>query len=260
MPINPTPVALVTGASRGIGRGIALALAHAGYDVLINFAHKADAAQAVKAEIEALGRTADIFQASIAVAAERQALVDFALQRFGRIDLLVNNAGIAPRQRLDILEAGEESFEDLLSTNLKGPYFLTQRVANEMIRLQSDGVVPQARIVFVTSISAYVSSPSRGEYCVSKAGLSMAVALYADRLAEHGIPVFEVRPGVIATDMTGPVKEKYDRLIAEGLIPQRRWGYPEDIGKVIAAIGGGALDYSTGQVIEVSGGMELRHL
>lgn len=260
MAVRPTPVALVTGASRGIGRGVALELARAGYDLLVNYASNEDAARAAQEEIVCLGRRAEICRANIADAAARSALVDFTLSCFGRIDLLVNNAGIAPRQRLDILEATEESFDEVVGTNLKGPYFLTQRVANEMARLQREGIVPTARIVFVTSISAYASSPNRGEYCISKAGLSMAVALYADRLAEFGIPVFEVRPGIIATDMTGAVKGKYDRLIGEGLLPQRRWGMPEDIGRAIAAIARGDLDYSTGQVLDVDGGFRLRRL
>jgi len=260
MPVDATPVALVTGASRGIGRGIALELAQVGYDLLVNYASNAEAARAVQEEIRSLGRRAEVFPASIADSAAREALVEFTLDRFGRLDLLVNNAGIAPRQRRDLLDATEESYDEVLGTNLKGPYFLTQRVANEMIRLLGEKAIPQARIVFVTSISAYTSSPNRGEYCLSKAGLSMAVALYADRLAEYGIPVFEVRPGIIATDMTGPVKEKYDRLIAEGLLPLRRWGQPEDVGRAIAAIARGDLDYSTGTAIEVDGGFRLRRL
>lgn len=260
MPTNAAPVALVTGASRGIGRGIALALARVGYDVLVNYATRADAAEAVKIEIEALGRRAVTFRANVGDSRDRQALVDFTLRTFGRIDLLVNNAGIPVRQRGDLLEATEESYEEVMNTNLKGPYFLTQRVAKEMVRLKQEGIIPQARIVFVTSISAYTASTSRGEYCLSKAALSMAVALYADRLAEFDIPVFEVRPGIIATDMTAPVKEKYDRLIAEGLLPQRRWGTPEDVGKAVAALATGAFDYSTGQVIEVGGGFALRRL
>ncbi|HOJ20803.1 MAG TPA: 3-ketoacyl-ACP reductase [Armatimonadota bacterium] len=254
------PVALVTGASRGIGRGIALELARTGYDVLVNYASNAEAARAVQAEIAALGARAEIFGASIADSDARQALVDFTLDTFGRIDLLVNNAGIAPRQRRDLLEATEESYDEVMGTNLKGPYFLTQRVANEMIRLLRDKQIPRGRIVFVTSMSAYTSSPNRGEYCLSKAGLSMAVALYADRLAEFGIPVLEVRPGIIATDMTSVVKERYDRLIGEGLLPLRRWGQPEDIGRAVAAIARGDFDYSTGTVINVDGGFCLRRL
>ena len=260
MPGKGSPLALVTGAGRGIGRGIALALAHAGCDVVVNYRSDEESARAHQEEINALGRRAEICRASIANAGDRKALVEFSLDAFGRIDLLVNNAGIAPRQRLDLLEATEEGFDEVLNTNLRGPYFLTQRVANEMIRLLRNGVIPAARIVFVTSISAYTSSPNRGEYCISKAGLSMAVALFADRLAQFNIPVLEVRPGIIATDMTSGVKEKYDNLIAGGLLPQRRWGLPEDVGKVVAAIAGGALDYSTGQAIAVDGGFQLRRL
>lgn len=260
MPPTSSPVALVTGASRGIGRGIALALAECGHDLVVNYARNQEAAEAVCNAARAMGRRAEACAASVAERRDRHALVDFALQTFGRIDLLVNNAGMAPRERRDLLEATEESFDEVVGTNLKGPYFLTQRVANEMIRLQREGILTTARIVFVTSISAYASSPNRGEYCVSKAGLSMAAALYAHRLAESGILVFEVRPGIIATDMTRPVKEKYDRLIADGLLPQRRWGMPEDVGRAVAAIARGDLDYSTGQVIEVGGGFGLRRL
>jgi len=259
-PAGTAPVALITGASRGIGRGVALAVAREGYAVLVNYASSADAARSVQAEIAAVGRRAEVFRADIANAADRQALVDFALSAFGRVDLLVNNAGIAPRQRRDLLEATEESYDEVMGTNLRGPYFLTQRVASEMVRLVREGAIAAARIVFITSISAYASSTNRGEYCLSKAGLSMAAALYADRLAEYSIPVIEVRPGIIATDMTGPAKEKYDRLIAGGLLPQRRWGFPEDVGKVVAAIARGDMDYSTGQVIEVGGGFGLRRL
>lgn len=257
---TPAPVALVTGASRGIGRGIALELAREGYDLIVNYVSRPDAAEAAQREIAALGQRAEICRASIASAADRNALVDFALKRFGRLDLLVNNAGIPVRERSDLLQRTEESYDEVMDTNLKGPFFLTQRVANEMIRLLEEKRIPAGRIVFITSISAYTASTNRPEYCLSKAGLSMAVALYADRLAEYGIPVYEVRPGIIATDMTGPVKAKYDKLIDEGLLPQRRWGQPEDVGKAVAAIARGSLDYSTGQVIEVGGGFGVRRL
>ncbi|HRR86396.1 MAG TPA: SDR family oxidoreductase, partial [Phycisphaerae bacterium] len=178
----------------------------------------------------------------------------------GRLDLLVNNAGVAPKQRVDILQAGEETFDRLISINLKGPYFLTQLAANRMIAWKKAGRITTPRIVFITSISAYTSSPARGEYCVSKAGLSMAVRLYADRLGEHGIPVIEIRPGIIQTPMTSVVKDKYDKLIAEGLLINRRWGLPEDVAAVVAAVARGDLDYSTGESIEVSGGFNVRRL
>jgi 3-oxoacyl-[acyl-carrier protein] reductase len=187
-------------------------------------------------------------------------MVDFIDRQYGRLDLLVNNAGVAPKQRVDLLQAGEDSFDRLISINLKGPYFLTQLAANRMIEWKRAGRVATPRIVFITSISAYTSSPARGEYCVSKAGLSMVVKLYADRLGEFGIPVIEIRPGIIETPMTSVVKEKYDKLIADGLLVNRRWGQPEDVANVVSAFAQGYMDYSTGESIEVSGGFGVRRL
>lgn len=265
MGLSDVPVALVTGAGRGIGRGIALQLARDGFCVVVNdiVADPSDTsagAWEVKKAVEAGGGRAEVFRANVADAADRQAMMDFIAERFGRLDLLVNNAGIAPEERADLLEAGQESFRRVLAVNLEGPYFLTQLAARRMIEWQQAGAAPRARIVFITSISAYVSSPSRGEYCVSKAGLSMAVRLFADRLAEFGITVIEVRPGIIETPMTAPVKEKYDRLIAGGLLPTPRWGTPGDVARVVSAVARGDLDYSTGQSIEVGGGFGLRRL
>jgi NAD(P)-dependent dehydrogenase (short-subunit alcohol dehydrogenase family) len=259
------PVALVTGAGQGIGRGIALQLARDGYAIVINDVvadpDKTEAgAYEVKKAIEDSGGRAEVCRADISSAADRAAMMNFVAETFGRLDLLVNNAGVAPRERRDILEAGEESFDRLIAINLKGAYFLTQLAANRMIEWKQAGVVEHPRIAFITSISAYVSSPSRGEYCVSKAGLSMAAKLYADRLAEYDIPVLEVRPGIIETPMTSVVKDKYDRMIADGLLPQKRWGTPEDIARVISAFGRGDLDYSTGEAIEVGGGFAVRRL
>jgi NAD(P)-dependent dehydrogenase (short-subunit alcohol dehydrogenase family) len=214
----------------------------------------------VKAAIEAAGGVVEVFRADVALARDRQEMIDFVASRFGRLDLLVNNAGIAPIERRDILEATEESFERVLAVNLKGPYFLTQLAARRMTRWVEEGAVEAPRIVFITSISAYTSSLTRGEYCISKAGLSMAAKLYADRLAEFGIPVIEIRPGIIETPMTAVVKDKYDRLIADGLVPQKRWGKPEDIARVVSAFARGDLDYSTGESIEVGGGFHLRRL
>ncbi len=258
-------VALVTGAGQGIGRGIALRLARDGFNLVINDivadpATTQRGAYEVKKIIEAMGVGAEVFQADVASAKDRQAMVNFIDERFGRLNLLVNNAGVAPRQRKDILEATEESFERLISVNLQGPYFLTQLVANRMIAWKQQGKVTAPRIVFISSISAYTSSPSRGEYCVSKAGLSMAAKLYADRLGEYGIPVIEIAPGIIETPMTAPVKGKYDKLIAEGLLVNKRWGQPEDVAAVVSAFARGDLDYSTGQSIEVGGGFGLRRL
>jgi NAD(P)-dependent dehydrogenase (short-subunit alcohol dehydrogenase family) len=199
-------------------------------------------------------------QANIAEAADRQRLIDEIVPKFGRIDLLVNNAGMAPRQRLDILETSEISYDEVMTVNLKGPFFLTQQVARVMIEQLQQGVITAPRIVNIGSISAYTSSPNRGEYCLSKAGMSMMTALFADRLAEYGINVYEIRPGVIATDMTSGVKEKYDRLIDEGLTPIRRWGQPDDIGRAVVAIAEGYLPFSTGEVINVDGGFHLHRL
>lgn len=254
------PVALVTGSSRGIGRGIALCLAEVGYDIVINYTRNRQAAEDAASGVRAHGRRAEICQADVASQADGKRLVDFVLETFGRLDLLVNNAGIAPRVRADILEATSESYDEVMATNLKGPYFLTQYAANQMVALKTRGAVETPRIVIISSISAFTSSVARGEYCVSKSGLSMMTKLFADRLAEHGIPVNEIQPGVIQTDMTGPVKEKYDRLIADGLTPIRRWGQPEDIGKAVVAIALGYLDFTTGAAIPVDGGFHMHRL
>ncbi|HYN94901.1 MAG TPA: 3-ketoacyl-ACP reductase [Pilimelia sp.] len=255
------PAAIVTGASRGIGRGIAVALGGAGYDIVVNYARNAGAAQEVVDGLAELGVRAHPVGADISVAADRQRLVDEAVAAFGRIDLLVNNAGVAPDVRADLLDAGEESFDRLVAINLKGPYFLTQLVARTMIEQLGQRLIEAPKIVIVSSISAYTASVNRGDYCVTKAGLAMATQLYAARLAEHGINVYEIRPGIIETDMTGAVREKYDRLIfEEGLTPIRRWGRPEDVGRAVAAVAGGLLPFSTGQVIDVDGGFHLRTL
>jgi NAD(P)-dependent dehydrogenase (short-subunit alcohol dehydrogenase family) len=244
--------ALVTGASRGIGRGIALALAAAGHDVVVNYARNAAAAQEVGKLVEEYGVRARLVQADISVPADRHRLAAEA----GPVDLLVNNAGVAPEVRSDLLDATEESFDRVLSVNLKGPYFLTQLVARRMVAERVPG-----KIVTISSVSAYAPSTNRGDYCLAKAGLAMMTQLYAARLAEHGITVYEIRPGIIATDMTGPVKAKYDRLIhEEGVTPIRRWGQPEDVGKAVVAIAQGLLPYSTGQVIDVDGGFHIRTL
>jgi len=265
MPPHDIPVALVTGAGQGIGRGIALQLAADGFlavinDVVADPANTASGAYEVKATIESRGGRAHVIRADIADAVGRAGMIEEIAERFGRLDLLVNNAGVAPRERKDILEAGEESYDRVMAINLRGPYFLTQLAARRMIAWKRAGVAPAPRIVFITSVSAYTSSPSRGEYCISKAGLSMAVKLYADRLAEFGIPVIEIRPGIIETPMTAVVKGKYDKMIADGLLPTKRWGRPEDVAKVVSAVARGDLDYSTGQAIEVGGGFGLRRL
>jgi 3-oxoacyl-[acyl-carrier protein] reductase len=242
------PVAIVTGASRGIGRGIAEELART-HSIVATYRGRRDAAESLR---DSTG--AEIVQSDISSSADRAALIDFTRERFGRLDLLVNNAGMAPRERRDMLEATEESFDELIATNLKGPHFLTRLAARWMLE-QGSG-----RIVFVTSISAYTASINRADYCLSKAGLSMSVALYAQRLAADGIKVFEIRPGVIRTDMIAAVESAYEDKIAAGLLPQRRMGEPGDIAKAVRAIAEGLLDYSTGQVLNVDGGFHLRSL
>jgi NAD(P)-dependent dehydrogenase (short-subunit alcohol dehydrogenase family) len=254
-------IAIVTGASRGIGRGIAQGLARAGYAVVVNYASNADAAREVQEQIQSAGGRAETVRADVSVAADREELVAATLRTFGRIDLLVNNAGIAPSVRADLLDASEESFDRLINVNLKGPYFLTQRVAREMVQDVQRGTARSPKIVSVTSISAYTASVNRGDYCVAKAGLAMMTQLFAARLAEHGINVYEIRPGVIETDMTGPVKAKYDDLIFnKDLTPIRRWGQPADVARAVVAIATDLLPFSTGEVINVDGGFHLRRL
>jgi NAD(P)-dependent dehydrogenase (short-subunit alcohol dehydrogenase family) len=263
--MSSPPAALVTGASRGLGRGCALELAKAGFSVAINYAGNKDAAEECRklcgeAAVENQQRF-EIFKADIGSRQEREKLVNDVFAAFGGLDALVNNAGIGPRVRADILEAGEESFEELMRVNLQGPYFLTQAVAKRWAGASEASAIPTGRkVVFVTSISASVASTGRGEYCVSKAGLSMAVTLWACRLAEYGIAVYEVRPGIMATDMTSGVKAKYDALIASGGIPQNRWGTPEDAGKAVRALVAGDFAYSTGSVVYTDGGFHLARL
>ncbi|NUM76835.1 3-ketoacyl-ACP reductase [candidate division KSB1 bacterium] len=240
-------VAIITGSSRGIGRAIALKLAELGWQTVINYRNGAEAAAEVVAAIAAAGGTGLAVKANIAVAAEREALLHETLRHFGRIDLLVNNAGMAPRQRVDLLETTEASYDELMTVNLKGPFFLTQLVARKMI-------------INIGSMSAYTSSVNRAEYCLSKAGLAMMTKLFAHRLAAEGVNVYEIRPGIIATDMTSTVKEKYDRLLEDGLTPISRWGQPADVAQAVAAIAEGYLPFSTGEVINVDGGFHLRRL
>jgi 3-oxoacyl-[acyl-carrier protein] reductase len=240
------PVAIVTGASRGIGRAIAVELART-HAVIATYKMRREAAEALRAETSAV-----IVRCDVASHEDRETLIALARERFGRLDLLVNNAGMAPRERRDILEATEESYDEVMAANLKGPYFLTQLAARWMAE-RGEG-----RMVFVTSLSAYAASVNRGEYCISKAGLSMAAALWATRLAPCGVKVFEVRPGIIRTDMTAAAG--YEEKVTGGLVPQRRMGEPRDVALAIRAIADSLLDYSAGQAIEVDGGFHLRSL
>src|SRR5262245_24547146 len=254
--MHPVPVALVTGGSRGIGRGVCRELANCGYALAVNYAGNEAAAR----ETHQLLGPADslLVRADVGATAECGRMVEEVLARFGRIDLLVNNAGITSVGRRDLLEATEESWDRVLAVNLKGPFFLTQRVAREMVRLGPALVRPA--VVNVGSLSAYAVSTDRGDYCVSKAGLAMLTQLFAARLAAHGIRVFEVRPGVIDTDMTASVRERYRERIAGGLTPIARMGTPEDVGRAVALLATGELSFSTGDVLNVDGGFHVRRL
>lgn len=244
------PTAMVTGGSRGIGRAIAVELTRT-HRVIATYNTNREAAESLKREAGA-----EIFHCDIASANDRRALLDFARREFGHLDLLVNNAGIAPKQRLDVLEGTEESFDELIAINLKGPHFLTQQAARWML----ESSAAQRRIVFITSISAYAASVNRAEYCMSKAALSMSTAIYTQRLAADGIKVFEIRPGVIRTDMIAKVQQAYEDRIAAGLVPQRRLGEPADVALAVRAVADGLLDYSTGQILNVDGGFHVRSL
>lgn len=259
------PVILVTGGSRGLGRGIVLKLAKAGYSVAVNYAGNKSAAEKTADACREIAQSPEQqflpIKADIGNTIDRENMVTTIISEMGRIDGLVNNAGIAPAVRADILEASESSFEQLMKVNLQGPYFLTQRIARYWIEQKPSPLLHSGFVVvFVTSVSAYATSTSRGEYCVSKAGLAMASQLWADRLAGEGIQVIELRPGIMLTDMTEGVKEKYDRLIEEGLIPQKRWGTQEDMGLAVTAIMDGHFPYSTGTVIDIDGGFSIRSL
>jgi 3-oxoacyl-[acyl-carrier protein] reductase len=263
--MNPSPVILVTGASRGLGRGIALNCARAGFSVAIHYAGNQAAAQATGAQCCSLAPSASqqfiAVRGNLASPQERAAIFDQTLAAFGRLDALVNNAGMAPRVRADLTETSEESYDEVMAVNLKGPHFLTQLAARYWLQHPDQSRLPGGyKLIFVTSISADTASVNRGEYCLSKAGLAMAAQLWATRLANHGTQVFEIRPGIMETDMTTGVKGKYDQLIAEGLVPQMRWGKPEDVGLAVEAVLKGHFPFSTGNVIAVDGGFHLRRL
>lgn len=255
-----SPVALVTGASRGIGRAIAIELAQMGHAVLVNYASSAEAAQEVVSTVVAAGGQAWAVKGDVGSRDDRAALVQAANDRFGRLDVLVNNAGITSQGRRDLLDATEESWDRVFDVNLKGPFFLAQLAARAMIGLIQQGTIPSGKIVNISSVSAYAVSTNRADYCMTKAALQMMTWLLADRLAQEQIGVFEVCPGVIATDMTGPVKEKYDRLIADGMSPMRRWGQPEDVARAVGAIVSDCFPFSTGERFNVDGGFHIRRL
>jgi 3-oxoacyl-[acyl-carrier protein] reductase len=250
----------VTGGTRGIGLGIARALAADGWTLALCGIRPEGDVRSLLDAFETTGVATVYLTADVSVHADRARLVSTVLARLGSIDVLVNNAGRAPRVRADLLDANEESFEEVIRTNLQGPYFLTQEVARQFTVHQPTAPDRRRSIVFVTSVSAELASPNRGEYCVSKAGLAMCARLFAVRLADHGVPVYDVRPGIIATDMTVAVKEAYDQRIAGGLIPDRRWGQPEDVGRVVAALVRGDLPYATGTVVHVDGGLSIPRL
>ena len=259
------PVVLVTGSSRGLGRGIAETLAGAGFSVAIHYARNRDAAEETALACRKLapndGQMFATVGGDVGVAADRQRLFDEVLSAYGRLDALVNNAGIAPRIRADITEATEEIFDEVLDTNLKGPYFLSQLAARHWLAHPGESRIASGyKLIFVTSLSAAAASVNRGEYCISKAGLAMATQLWAVRLADAGVQVLELRPGIMATDMTAGVKDKYDKLLAEGLVPMKRWGTPQDVGLAAKAILEGHFPFTTGAAIDLDGGFHLRRL
>lgn len=252
--------ALITGAGRGIGNGIALKLAQDGYDIAIMDVHEESQVSDNLKKVTDTGRQLIYMKGDITSREDRTRVLDTVMQKYGRLDVHVNNAGVGLKKRMDILETTEESFDFVMNINLRGTFFFSQQVANIMVKEVSEieGIKP--KIINVSSMSAYTSSTDRGEYCISKAGISMVTTLFADRLAEYGIYVYEIRPGIIFSDMTKVVKEKYDRLIGEGILPTKRWGYPEDIANAVSVMCSGKLDYSTGQVINVDGGFHIRRL
>lgn len=259
--MNSKPVAVITGASRGIGRAVTIALAAEGFDIVaIARSIDSEGMETLGPLVESHG--AAFFPIGLDISCQdcHEEVVANILERYGRIDFLVNNAGVAPLQRTDILELSEESWDRVMNINLKGPVFFAQKIAREMIWMRQQINEYKPAIVFISSVSAVMSSTNRGEYCISKAGLTMASIIFADRLSREGILVYEVRPGIIQTDMTARVKEKYDKLIAEGGIPQKRWGFPEDIGKAVASLARGDWNFSAGAVFEVSGGLNIRSL
>ena len=253
-------VAVVTGGRRGIGFGISLQLGKEGYYVIM--AACSETATEALERLNAHGIEGEYRRCDVSDSTDREALIKGIIQKYGRLDVLVNNAGVAPRVRRDILETTEESYDHVVNTNTRSTFFMCQLAAREMIRLKQAGGLEDyhPRIVNISSMSAYTSSTSRGEYCISKAGIAMVTELFADRLAEYGIPVFEVRPGIIETDMTAGVHEKYEKLIQDGLTPIRRFGTPQDVADCVSAAVSGRLDFATGQTLNADGGFHIRRL
>ncbi len=263
--MSDRPVACITGARRGIGKGIVLELAKAGFDiagcdVVFDQNDPESELNILKETVFEFGVDFLPVKCDITNFEDHDFLIKNITEKFGRLDIFVNNAGVAPLKRLDILETTSESYDRVMNINARGTFFISQKIANYMKEFKQNNPEANPAVIFISSISAYVSSPSRPEYCISKAAISMTASLFADRLAEYGINVYELRPGIIQTDMTSTVKEKYDKLIAGGLVPQKRWGFPEDIGRAVLSLARGDLAYSTGQVIEISGGMNIQSL
>ena len=259
--MSTSTVAVVTGGSRGIGKGICLELARSGWTIVINFHQNERAANHTKNEVEELGGVGHILQADVSKEKDRSKLLNFVADQLGRVDLLVNNAGVAPKTRTDILDLTQESYDEVMAVNLRGPFFLSQLFAKLMILYTEEEKIESPKIVNIGSISAITSSIHRAEYCLSKAALGMSTKLWASRLAEYGISVFELRPGIIDTDMTSAVRTKYDRLIFdENLTPIKRWGQPEDIGKAVKAIAEGSFPFSTGEIFYIDGGFHILRL
>jgi NAD(P)-dependent dehydrogenase (short-subunit alcohol dehydrogenase family) len=259
--MNNKPVAVITGASRGIGRAIAISLASEGYDIAaISRSVDSEGIEILRTSVEKTGREFFPIGLDISCTNCQVEVVKDILERYGRIDILINNAGVSPLQRNDLLEMTEESYNRVMNINLKGPVFFAQKIAKEMIWLKDQIPCYKPMIIFITSVSSVRSSTNRTEYCLSKSGLSMASTIFADRLSKEDIRVFEVRPGVIQTDMTIKFKDRYDKLINEGLVPEKRWGFPEDIGKAVASLARGDWDFSTGMIFEISGGLNIQKL
>ena len=252
--------ALITGGTRGIGLGIARAMARAGFDLALNGIRSANQVEEILDSLREEGIQVLYIPGDLSDPGVRSELMSSILKEFGKLNVLINNAGIAPAERRDILDATEESFDHVLNVNLKAPYFLTQVCARHMVEQKQQDPDYEAAIINISSISATVASVNRGEYCISKSGMSMATRLWAVRLGEFDIPVYEIRPGITETDMTAGVKQKYDQLIEDGLCVQKRWGTPEDMGKVAVSMATGNMPYATGQTVVVDGGLTIPRL